>query len=114
MTNLPIRLTIAAHQLRLQAERTIGPVSDDMVRWAELMEETAKSIVPDMLDADRFRWLKRHVVFLHQAYGERDPVDGCRPEWNIEGDWTNGETNGRWYPSLEDAIDKERSGDTQT
>lgn len=57
-------------------------------------------------DAERFRWLKQNVVFLHMAYGERDPVDGARPEWNIEGSWTK-EPNGRWYPSLEEAIDKE-------
>jgi hypothetical protein len=57
-------------------------------------------------DAERFQWLKQNVVFLHQAYGERDPIDGSRPEWNIQGDWPGGQ-NDRWYPSLEAAIDAE-------
>lgn len=56
-------------------------------------------------DERRYRWLKKHVVFLHQ-FANSDPHDGPFNEWSIEGDWTD-QPNNNVYRSLDEAIDIE-------
>lgn len=54
--------------------------------------------------SERYEWLKKNVVFLHQSVGE-----DRRPEWSIHGQWP-GYKDGIDFKSLDAAIDAAMEG----